>query len=166
MWLHHKNNNNHSTANHDNPQHQKPGHMHFQYGKNDLPNPQRPQKRSVLNRIRERFQEKPATPEEVRQLGLNAKRETYKTQIQKAKSSRPSRFDNIMGGGGRQPSYRRGSKYAPQDSGLFGGGSAGSWLESGNGPSFDFITGGGQQRGRRSSSNDNGFTGKGLSDLF
>ena len=140
--------------------------MHFQYGKNDMPGPQRPQKRSVLNRIRERFQEKPATAEEVKQLHLNAKRETYKTQIQKAKSARGSKWDNIVGGGGRQPSYRRGSRYAPQDSGLFGGGGGGSWLESGNGPSFDFITGGGQKQGRSRRSEDSGFTGKGLSDLF
>lgn len=140
--------------------------MHAQYGRNDIPGPQRPQKHSVLSRIRGRFQEKPATEEEVKQLGLNAKRETFKTQIQRAKSARPSRLDRLTGGSSRQPSYRRTSHYARQDSGLFGGGGGSSWLDSSDsGPSLDFITGANSKPNRRGGG-DNGFTGKGLSDLF
>ena len=139
--------------------------MEAQYGRNDLPGPQRPPKRSVLSRIRGRFQEKPATAEEVKQLGLNAKREVYKTAIQKAKSARPSRFSGFGGGGNSGPSYRKSSKFAQQDSGLFGGSNSGSWLmDSSSGPSFGFITGQEPQRGRRNKQ-ESGF-GKGLSDLF
>lgn len=134
-----------------------------------MPGPQRPQKRSVLNRIRERFQEKPATREEVQQLGLNAKRESYKTQIARAKASRGSRLDRLTGGGSG-PSYRRGSRNAPPPTGSWlldsGNSRGGGFMDMGNGPSLDFITGGGQKQGRGRRQEDNGFTGKGLSDLF
>ena len=163
--MHHKNHNN-STSNHGNPQHQKPNHTTYQYGRNDMPNPQRPPKRSVLSRFKERFQEKPATAEEVKQLGLNAKREVYKTAIQKAKSARPSRFSGFGGGGGSGPSYRRSSKYAQQDNGLFGGGNSGSWLMGpSEGPSLDFITGNDSKSRGRNKKQESGF-GKGLTDLF
>lgn len=140
--------------------------MHYQYGRNDLPNPQRPPKRSVLSRFRERFQEKPATAEEVKQLGLNAKREIYKTQIQKAKSNRPSKWG---GGGafsssGRQPSYRRSSKYSTEgESWALGGGGPGSFLGADKTPSLNFITG--QDERPRGRKQESGF-GKGLTDLF
>jgi len=149
--LHHKNHK-HSSSNHNNASHQKPD-----YPSN--PVPQSAPKRSVLSRFKERFQEKPATEEEVKQLGLNAKREVYKTAIQKAKSARPSRFSAFSNG----PSSGRGTRH--QESGLFGGGGSGSWLmDSNSGPSFGFITGAEPQKGRRSKQ-DSGF-GKGLTDLF
>lgn len=139
--------------------------MHYQYGRNDLPNPQRPAKRSVLSRITERFKEKEVTPEELRSLKMKAQKETYKTQIQKAKSARPSRFGGF-GGGEPRPSYRRGSSRAPPESGsfLFGPSSrGGGFMDMGEGPSLDFITGANSKsRGRKQSS---GF-GQGLTDLF
>ena len=155
--MHHKNHKN-STASHNSPQHIK----------NNFPTAPAPQsvpKRSVLSRFRERFKEKPATPEEVKQLGLNAKREVYKTQIQRAKSSRPGRFDNLMGGG--QPSSRRGSKYQPQQNSFLLGppSSGGGFLSSGSEPSFSFITGVEPQRGRGKKPESSGL-GKGLTDLF
>lgn len=154
------NQNKHSSANHGNSQHQKPDHMTHQYGGNDLPNPQRPPKRSVFSRFKERFQEKPATAEEVKQLGLNAKRETFKTQIAKAKSQRPSRFSGFGGGG--QTSSRRSRS---EETGLFGGKNSGSWLMGpSEGPSLNFITGAEEKRGR-GKKQESGF-GKGLSDLF
>lgn len=160
------NQNKNSTANHGNSQHQKPNHMTHQYGGNDLPNPQRPQKRSVLSRFRERFQEKPATESEVKQLGLNAKREVYKTAIQKAKSARPSRFQNAFGSGDRQPSYRKSSKYAQNDSFLFGPSNSqgDGFLSSKSSPSLSFITGVEEKRGR-GKRQESGL-GKGLTDLF
>jgi len=152
------NQNKHSTANHGNSQHQR-----NQYPTG--PAPQTHRKTSVLSKIRERFKEKPATEEEVKQLGLNAKREVYKTAIQKAKSSRPSRFSGFGGGGNSGPSYRRSSKFAQQDNGLFGSSNSGSWLmDSSSGPSLNFITGAEPQKGRRNKQ-ESGF-GKGLSDLF
>ena len=138
---------------------------------NGYPTGPAPQKmgKSVLSRIRERFQEKPATKEEVAQLGLNAKRETYKTQIQRAKSARPSRLDGILGGGGsREPSYRRSSRMAPQDNSfLFGGGQSqgGGFLGPSEGPSLSFITGVEPQR-RGSRKRQEPEFGRGLSDLF
>lgn len=161
------NQNKHSTANHGNSQHEQPKHMEAQYGRNDMPGPQRPPKRSVLSRLRGKFQEKPATAEEVKQLGLNAKREVYKTAIQKAKSARPSRFSGFGGGGNSGPSYRKSSKFAQQDNSfLFGPSKAqgGGFLDSGNEPSFSFITGVEPQRGR-GKKQESGF-GKGLTDLF
>jgi len=156
--LHHRNHKN-STNNHNQPQHIK-----NQYP--SAPAPQSQPKQSVLKRFRERFQEKPATAEEVKQLGLNAKRETYKTQIQRAKSSRPGRFDNLMGGGGRQPSYRRGSKFAPQENSFLLGppSSGGGFLSSGSEPSFSFITGVEPKKGRGRQPESG--LGKGLTDLF
>ena len=152
------NQNKHSTANHGNSQHER-----NQYPTS--PAPQSAPKRSVLSRIRGRFQEKPATEEEVKQLGLNAKREVYKTAIQKAKSSRPSRFSGFGGGGNSGPSYRKSSKFAQQDSGLFGNSNSGSWLmDSSSGPSLNFITGAEEKKGR-GRKQESGF-GKGLSDLF
>lgn len=141
--------NNNSTAN--GPE-QKPSHMHYQYGRNDMPNPQRPQKSSLLSKIRGKFQEKPATPEEVRQLKLQAQKETYKTAIYKAKSARPGRLERIsggFGGGERQPSYRRSSPRGQEDSFLLGPSksSGGSFLDFGSGPSLSMF-GGGQQKGR------------------
>lgn len=139
--------------------------MEAQYGRNDLPGPQRPPKRSALSRIRGRFQPKPTTSEEVAQLKLQAQKETYKTAIQKAKSSRPSRFSGFGGGGNSGPSYRRSSKFAQQDSGLFGNSNSGSWLmDSSSGPSLNFITGA-EEKKSRGKRQDSGF-GKGLSDLF
>lgn len=172
--MHHKNFKN-STANHNNPQHQKDihyinGEKHTVYqGRHEYPSSPAPQsgpKRSVLSRFRERFQEKPATAEEVKQLGLNAKRESFKTQIARAKAARGSRLDRLTGSGGRQPSYRRTSHYSQQDSGLFGNSGGGSFLDMGNGPSLDFITGGNSQARGRGKKQDSGFTGKGLSELF
>lgn len=136
--------------------------MHFQYGRNDMPNPQKPKGPSFISKIKGKFQEKPATPEEVRQLGLNAKRESYKTQIQKAKAARPSKFGNFGGGFSGSPS-RRTSHRVQQDSGLFGGG-GNSFLNFGEGPSLSFLTG--QQtktpRGKKQQSS----FGQGLTDMF
>lgn len=127
-----------------------------------MPNPQKPKGTSFISKIKGKLQEKPATPEEVRQLGLNAKRETFKTQIQKAKAARPSKFGNFGGGFSSTPS-RRTSHRVQQDSGLFGGG-GGSFLNFGEGPSLSFLTGdtGKQKRGKKQQS---GF-GQGISDLF
>lgn len=138
---------------------------------NGYPTGPAPQKmgKSVLSRIRERFQEKPATKEEVAQLQLNAKREVAKTQIQRAKSSRGSRLDRFVGGGQSQgPSYRRSSRMAPQDNSfLFGGGQSqgGGFLDSSEGPSLSFITGVEPQRRGSRRKQESGF-GQGLSDLF
>ena len=156
--MHHKNHKN-STSNHNNP-----AHMKDQYPTS--PAPQSGPKRSVLSRLKERFQEKPATAEEVKQLGLNAKREVYKTAIQKAKSARPSRFSGFGGGGSSGPSYRKSSRFAPQENSfLFGpSNSGGGFLDSSAGPSFSFITGAEEKRGR-GRKQESGL-GKGLTDLF
>lgn len=130
--------------------------------------PQPGPKKNVLARLRERFKEKPATPEEVRQLGLNAKRETFKTQIKRAKEARGSRFSGFgSGGSSRQSSYRRSSKYSnDSQSWLFSSGGAGNFLSEEKTPSLSFITGQDDSpRGRRKSESS-GITGKGLSDLF
>lgn len=133
--------------------------------KNPFPNKPAPytERKSALTRFRERFQEKPATKEEVAQLGLDAKREVYKTMKQKAKAGRPSRFSF---GGGFQPapaSYRRGSRRAPPETGswLLGSNNSPSFLDSGSGPSLDFITGGGQQKSSRGKPQRSG-----LEDMF
>lgn len=136
--------------------------MHFQYGRNDMPNPQKPKGPSFISKIKGKFQEKPATPEEVRQLGLNAKRETFKTQIQRAKSARPGRFDSLTGGGGG--SSRRTSHRAQQDSGLFGGG-GNSFLNFEEGPSLSFLTGQQTKTPRGKKKQESGF-GQGITDLF
>lgn len=161
------NQNKHSTANHGNSQHEKPNHMTYQYGGNDLPNPQRPPKRSVLSRFKERFQEKPATAEEVKQLGLNAKREIYKTAIHKAKSARPGRLDRISGGfGGGGSSRGRSTRHSENDSIFLGSpNKGGGFLDSSEGPTFDFITGGNSSQKRGSRKQESGL-GKGLTDLF
>jgi hypothetical protein len=124
--LHHKNHK-HSTANHNNPQHHQP----VPSG----PVPQR-EKGSFLKRFKEKFQEKPSTKEEVMQLGLNAKREVYRTQIQNAKSARGSKWDNLGGGFGGGSSRSRRSNNGGD---FLGGGN--SFFNSGPGPSLDFITG-------------------------
>lgn len=143
--MHHKKNNNiHSTDNHDNPQHQKPNY----------PSRPAPQKygKSVLTRIRERFKEKPVTPEELKELKMKAQKETYKTQIARAKNARPSRLDSIIGSG--KSSGRRTS------SDPLGGG---SWLlGSSEEPSLSFITGVDNRKSRTKEPT----IGKGLTDLF
>ena len=155
--MHHKNHKN-STSNHNNP-----AHMKNQYP--TTPAPQSGPKRSVLSRLKERFQEKPATESEVKQLGLNAKREVYKTAIQKAKSARPSRFSGF-GGGSSGPSYRKSSRLAPQENSfLFGpSNSGGGFLSSESTPSLSFITGVEEKKGR-GRKQESGL-GKGLTDLF
>ena len=131
--MHHKNNRN-STANFNNPQHHQPE----KYPTGPVP---QQRKQSALARFRERFREKPATAEEIRQLTLNTRREELKTRMKLAKNRRPSRFSGFGGGGERQPSYRRSSKYNRQeDSGFFGGG-GGSFMDFGSGPSLSFLTG-------------------------
>ena len=89
------------------------------------------------------------------QLGLNAKRETYKTQIKRAKEARGSGFSGFGGGGGG----RRTSHRAQNDSWMFGSSSGGGFFD-GSSPSLDFITGGSSKpsRGRKQRS--------GLEDLF
>ena len=135
--LHHKKNNNrHSSDNHDNPQHEK----------NNFPNEPAPQQRKTnfLNKIRERFQEKPATEGEIRQLRLNTVREELKTRQRLAKQKRPSRFASL--GSNPAPSYRRSSRFNTQeDSGFFGSSSGKSFLDFGSGPSLSFITGEGKK---------------------
>lgn len=158
--MHHKNHKN-STSNHNAPQHQKNPYP-------SAPAPQSQPKRSALSRFKERFQEKPATKEEVAQLGLNAKREVYKTQIQRAKSARPGRFDNLMGGGGggyRQSSSRRGINNQGNSWLLGPPSSGGGFLSNDSGPSFSFITGQEPPRGRGKRQPESGF-GKGIADLF
>lgn len=154
--MHHKNHK-HSTENFKNPQHQE---------KPKLPSQPAPssERRSVLKRLTERFREKPATADEVKQLRLNTQREVLKTQMQRAKSSRPSRF-NFGGGGSSGSSYRRTTHRYQQDSGLFGGGNSGGGglLNFGEGPSLNFLTGN-QQKPRRGKQ-DSGF-GEGLKELF
>lgn len=155
--------NNNSTANGPSPH-----HMHYQYGRNDMPGPQRPPKRSVLSRFKEKFQEKEVTPEEVRKLGLKARAETYKTQIQRAKSSRPSRFDGIIGNSGGSRGRARQSEpagwlFTDNSSQRQGSGGGGLFSDNGSEPSFSFITGVEPKgRGRKQES---GF-GKGITDLF
>lgn len=152
--MHHRNHR-HSSANHNNPAHHKSDYP-------SSPALQSERKPSVISRIRERFREKPATAEEVKQLRLDAQREVYKTQKQKAKNARGSRFDRIGGSSG--PSYRRSSpRYQQQDSGLFGGGGGGSFMDFGEGPSLSFLTGASsKQRGRQKQQS----FGSGLTDFF
>lgn len=152
-------------GNHNNSEDQRPEHTTHQYGREDLPQPQKQKGPSYLSRFREKFREKPATAEEIRQLKLNTQREEYKTRLRRAKQARPSRFGGLTGGGERQPSYRRSSRYRQQsDSGLFGGGGGsnfgGSFLDFGSGPSLSFLTGEGQ-RPRRSKNQKSG-----LEELF
>lgn len=150
--MHHKNHKN-STTNHNNPQHQK-----SQFPTKPAPSSE---KKNLLSRFREKFQEKPATKEEVMQLGLDAKREYYKTMKMKAKAARPSRFGSFGGGGGSSPSYRRSSSRAPQTGSFLMSESPGSWLMGpSSGPSLDFITGGSSKptRGKQQKS--------GLEELF
>ena len=134
---HKKQNNIHSTSNHNDPQHQK------------YPTQPAPQneKRSVLTRIAQRFKEKPATQEEVKQLGLNAKREVYKTAIAKAKAGRPSRFSGFISS--TPPSGYRRSREQDSGSFLFGGsGKESSFLDFGSGPSLSFLTDGSEKKSR------------------
>ena len=134
--MHHKNFKN-SSANHNSPQHIK----------NNYPTKPVPQteKRSVLNRIRERFKEKPATPEEIQQLRLNTVREELKTRGQIAKSRRPSRFSGFMSESKPSGRGRTGVRHQQEPSFLFGGGNKGSggedFLGISKSPSLDFITG-------------------------
>ena len=108
-----------------------------------------------MQRFRESFKEKPATKEEVAQLRLDAQREVYKTQKMKARSARPSRFGNFGGTSSGRTGHSR-------QSDPLGGG---SWLMGGGeGPSLNFITGGGEKTGRRKK-NEPAF-GQGLTDLF
>lgn len=120
------------------------------------------QKRSsVLTKIREKFKEKPATREEVEQLGLNAKREVYKTQIQRAKSSRPSKFDFLGGEESRSRGSRRNDNTG---SFLFGGGgksNGGSFLDSNWSPSLSMFGGSSEKPTRRGKPQRSG-----LEDLF
>ena len=145
--MHHKNNH-HSTSNNNNPQHHKPSYPtepnpggRYGGGYPTKPVPSSSRKPSVLSRIKDRFKEKPATKEEVEQLGLNAKREVYKTQIVKAKKARPSRFENIFGGGGQSGGGSRrsgGGRRSNNDSG--------SWVFGGNSSmGNDFFSGGGEK---------------------
>ena len=166
--MHHKNNR-FSTANHNNPQHYK--------ANNNIPSMPSPggastQKRSsVLSKIRDKFKEKPATPQEVAQLKLDAQREVYKTQKVNAKRSRPSRFENIFGGGGGQPSGRssRGSRRTSSEpSFLFGGGGGesmggGMFGSSGEGPSLDMFKWKTEKPKRQKNNQE---FGSGLKDLF
>lgn len=157
--MHHKNHKN-STSNHNNP-----AHINNKFPTSPAPSSER---KSVLSRFRERFQEKPASKAEIDQLRLNTVREELKTRKQLAKSRRPSRFAGF-GGGEPRPSYRRGNSRAPPQTG--------SWLlgepskmgdnffsGGGEGPSLDFITGANSKPARRGKQSS-GF-GQGLSDLF
>lgn len=156
--MHHKNHK-HSTSNHSNPAHYKTN--------NNIPTApapggaSTPRKSNFLKTIAQKFKEKPATEDEVRQLGLNAKRETYKTQIQRAKSSRPSRFSGLGVSESRQPSYRKSSRHAEDNSWLFNNQkSESSFLtksDFGEGLS-NMFGGGNQKRGKNQKS--------GLEDLF
>lgn len=146
--MHHKNNR-FSSANHNNPQHEKP-----KYPSNPVPEAR--SKESVLTRIRQRFQEKPATEAEVKQLRLDTVREELKTRKTIAKQSRPSRFSGFGGGQSSTPSYRRGSKIRQEEpSFLFGGGgkSTNSFLDFGSGPSLSFLTG---ESGKKSKNQKSG----------
>ena len=140
--MHHKNFKN-STANHNNPAHHKPDFPSH-------PAPESAPRRSFLTKFRERFQEKPATPEEVKQLRLNAQREVAKTQIQRAKQARPSRLDNIMGGGGgaRQAGRRQQDQGGSWLLGPQPKSSGGGFLDSSSSPNFSFITGVEPQKSR------------------
>lgn len=152
--MHHKNHKN-STSNHSNPQHQKVPSTPSPGGAST------PKKSSFLSKFRERLKERPATREEIAQLRLNTQREVLKTQMQRAKTSRPSRFGGM---GGSQPRGRTGVRDVGS-SDVFGG--SGSWLLGpSEGPSLSFITGGGQPKGRGRRQESSGFSGKGLSDLF
>lgn len=157
------------TYSHDNPPNKKKILYHGRVTKKIPESPTSdsyvPPKQSVLARIRGRFQEKPASKAEIDQLRLDTVREELKTRKQLARSKRPSRFGGF-GGGEPRPSYRRGSSRAPPESGsfLFGPSSrGGGFMDMGEGPSLDFITGANSKsRGRRQ---DSGF-GQGLTDLF
>lgn len=137
--------------------------MTYQYGRNDMPNPQRPPKPSFISKVREKFKEKEPTREEIQKLALQAKKETLKTQIARAKSARPSRFSGF-GSGESRPSGRRSRQQ--ENSFLFGSPNQGSsFLDMGSGPSLDFITGNNSRQSGRGRKQDSGI-GKGLSDMF
>lgn len=156
------NQNKHSTANHNNPQHQKPEHMTYQYGRNDMPYPQKPRKTSLLRKVQERFKEKEPTPQELQKLAMQARKETLKTQIAKAKSARPSRF-SMFSEQGSQPSYRKSSPrgQAQESSWLLGPQkSTGSFLDMGSGPSLSMFGGTPPPKGRGKQQRS------GIEDLF
>jgi hypothetical protein len=112
-------------------------------------------KSNFLKTIAQKFKEKPATEEEIKQLKLNTVRDELKTRQRIAKQRRPSRFSGFGGGrfagGGGQSSGRR-SRPSNDESGsfLFGGGtSKGSgFLDFDSGLSLSMFGGGGQEKKR------------------
>lgn len=111
--MHHRNHH-HSTANHNNPHHHQPTH----HATPPVPSGRGFEKRGLLEKVRERFKEKPTTAEEVEQLGLKAKKETFKTQIYKAKRERPSGIGSLVFGGRSEgtPARRSASRQPSQES--------------------------------------------------
>lgn len=122
------------------------------------PAPETMKKSSFLSKIRDRVREPPATKEEVEQLGLNAKRETFKTQIAKAKQARPSKLGGLLYGssapsGSRPRSYGKLPRQEESSSWLFGNNNSGSgFFDSGSsGKGLDEMIGmgGGSRKGKK-----------------
>lgn len=90
-------------------------------------------KQGFLGKLKERIREPPATKEEVEQLGWNAKRETYKTQIAKAKQGRPpSGLAKLVFGSPQQPQrYGRMPRSTPREESSFLFGNQNSGFGSG-----------------------------------
>lgn len=86
------------------------------------------QRRSFVEKLRERVKGPPATKEEIDQLNLNMQREVLKTKMSIAKHQRPSLLKNVMFGGqpvtrGRAQG-RRGTAYRQEPSLGFGSNSS------------------------------------------
>lgn len=117
-------------------------------------------KSGFLGKLRERLREPPATKEEVEQLGLNAKRETYKTQIVKAKQARPSKLANLVFGspGQSQRSSSRMYRQPPREENslLFSGN------DSGFGKGLDDMIGAGSSPNSKKGK----YTKSGIEDMF
>lgn len=150
--MHHKNHR-HSSENHNLPHHEKSEYQSH-------PAPQSDRKHGFLGGIREKFREKPTTREEVEELGLRAKKETYKTQIANAKKARPSALGGLLfGGPAPTRPYPRGrssrpSGYQDTSGGWLMGSSGGSgWSNAEFGSGLDNMLGAGssgrQLRGRQ-----------------
>lgn len=123
----------------------------------------------VRDKLRERFHEHEATPEEVEQLELNAKREKARTSIKKSKhEAREYGFWGKNGGfGGSGRGRNRGSSgFSLGDSLLdsgFGGGKGGGF---GHGLDDMLGSGGGfGMGGRKKKKGSSGF-GSGLNDML
>lgn len=172
---HHPNRPQHSNL----PRHPAPGgpstpKIRPQKSNNRLPNrpapsSDEPEKQSRFSKFRERFKEKPATPEEVEQLRLQAEREKYKYNKKYYKHSQ----QQVGGQMFKQGSYRPSRGTVSQGNGFGFGNSLLDSRPSGSGPIFGGLDSAfgsqssrpTQKRGRPKVQAEKGF-GSGLSRMF